>query len=50
MAQITWTRQAVADLSRIAEYIEKDSPVYASRVVSRIRATVEILGARDFKP
>jgi toxin ParE1/3/4 len=46
MAQINWTKQALSDLSRIAEYIEKDSPFYAARVVGKIKAIVEILGAQ----
>jgi plasmid stabilization system protein ParE len=50
MAHINWTHQSVSDLRGIAEYIEKDSPAYAARVVSKSRAIVENHGARDFKP
>ena len=46
MAKVIWTRQALSDLQRIAEYIEIDSPIYASRVVTKIRAIVEILGVQ----
>ena len=36
MALIFWTNQAIEDLENIGEYIEKDSPKYASITLRRI--------------
>lgn len=43
MVQINWTLQAKNDLKDIAEYISKDSIVYAKRQVFKIRLKTDIL-------
>ena len=43
MAQIIWSPNATRQIEEIAEYIEKDSPYYAGRVVLKIYATVSRL-------
>jgi len=43
MVQINWTIQAKNDLKDIADYISKDSVVYAKRQVSKIRSKTKIL-------
>ena len=42
---IFWTRQAVADVESIREYIAQDSRTYAVLVAERIVASVERLAA-----
>lgn len=34
--QVEWSHEALEDLELIAEYIERDSPFYASAVVSKL--------------
>ena len=43
MAQIIWSPNATRQMEEIAEYIEKDSPYYAGRVILKIYATVSRL-------
>ena len=43
MAEIHWTITAGEDLREIEEYISRDSPVYAVRMVDRIIESVEQL-------
>jgi len=43
MALIFWTHQAIENLESIGEYIEKDSPKYASITLKRIYSTTQIL-------
>jgi addiction module RelE/StbE family toxin len=43
MVQINWTFQAINDLKDIADYISKDSKVYAKRQVLKIRNRTDIL-------
>ena len=43
MAEILWTLGAVEDLEGIAEYISRDSGVYASVFVSKLVQSVEKL-------
>jgi toxin ParE1/3/4 len=45
MAEIRWSVTAGEDLQGIEEYIARDSPVHAVRVVDRIIETVEQLVA-----
>lgn len=46
MAEIIWTIGAIDDLEEIAEYISRDSRVYASAFVSRLIGSTEKL--REF--
>ena len=41
--KLTWSEEALEDIDSIAAYIEKDSPVYAKAVVSKLFEKVEIL-------
>ena len=43
MAQVRWTPQSVNDIDQIAEYIAKDSTVYASIQTERFFEAVKIL-------
>jgi toxin ParE1/3/4 len=43
MALIFWTNQAIEDLESIGEYIEKDSPKYASITLKRIYNSTQLL-------
>mgnify|MGYP005848766299 FL=1 len=43
MVQVNWTIQAVSDLKDIADYISKDSKLYAKRQVFKIRNSTAIL-------
>ena len=43
MVRINWTLQAKDDLKNIADYISKDSVVYAKRQVFRIKNRTDIL-------
>ena len=43
MVQINWTLQAKKDLKEIAEYISRDSKIYAKRQVLKIRNRTIIL-------
>ena len=43
MVRINWTFQAKNDLKDIADYISKDSKLYAKRQVSKIRNRTNIL-------
>jgi addiction module RelE/StbE family toxin len=43
MVQINWTFQAINDLKDIADYISKDSTLYAKRQVLKIRNRTDIL-------
>lgn len=36
--KLSWSRQADEDVSGIFDYIARDSPVYASRMVARIES------------
>jgi addiction module RelE/StbE family toxin len=44
--KLEWSNEALEDIESIATYIEKDSPVYAKSVVSKIFEKVEII--KDF--
>ena len=41
--RLQWSEEALEDIESIANYIEKDSPVYAKAVVSNFFEKVEIL-------
>jgi toxin ParE1/3/4 len=43
MAEIRWSLTATADLQAIEEFVARDSPVYAVRLVDRIVQAVERL-------
>lgn len=43
MVQINWLPSAILDLKEIAEFISKDSPRYATRLVEKIISKVESL-------
>jgi toxin ParE1/3/4 len=43
MARVRWTPQSVNDIGKIAEYIAKDSRVYASIQTERFFAAAKIL-------
>lgn len=43
MAEIRWTESAFLDLEAIGQYIAKDSPYQADRVVNEIRTTPRLL-------
>lgn len=46
MVEIKWSEQAIQDLDQIAEYISKDSFVYAQNVVERIFNVESVLRAQ----
>lgn len=48
MVQINWTFQAKNDLKDIAEYISKDSKIYAKRQVSKIKKRTVILKSQAY--
>jgi addiction module RelE/StbE family toxin len=48
MVQINWTKQAKNDLQDIAEYISKDSKVYAKREILKIRKKTLVLKSRIY--
>ncbi|MEA3373435.1 MAG: type II toxin-antitoxin system RelE/ParE family toxin [Campylobacterota bacterium] len=41
--KLIWSEEALEDITSIAEYIEKDSPIYAKAVVSKFFEKVELL-------
>ena len=41
--KLEWSEEALEDIESIASYIEKDSPVYAKSVVSKLFEKAEIL-------
>jgi toxin ParE1/3/4 len=41
--QVIWTEEALSDIEKIAEYIEKDSPFHASLVVTKIFELSELI-------
>ncbi len=41
--RIVWTRQAIADLAEIENYIEQDKPEAAAQVAAHLRSSVEYL-------
>ncbi|RLA75917.1 MAG: type II toxin-antitoxin system RelE/ParE family toxin [Epsilonproteobacteria bacterium] len=41
--KLAWSEEALEDIESIATYIEKDSPTYASSVVSKFFEKAEIL-------
>lgn len=43
MVQINWTYVAINDIQDIAEYISKDSKVYAKLQITRIRKRTQVL-------
>ena len=43
MAKLRWNKVALKDLEQIAEYIARDSELYAARTVQKIFNRVEIL-------
>lgn len=43
MAEVKWTERSLRDIEQIAEYISKDSVIYAKTVVKRILEVEEIL-------
>lgn len=48
MVRINWTFQAKNDLKYIAEYISKDSTLYAKRQVLKIRDRTNILKTHHY--
>lgn len=48
MVQVNWTFQAKNDLKGIADYISKDSKLYAKRQVSKIRNRTDILKSLNY--
>src|SRR5690554_8211061 len=48
MVRINWTFQAKSDLKNIAEFISKDSKLYAKRQVLKIRKRSEILKSHKY--
>ena len=48
MVRINWTLQAKNGLKNIAEYISKDSKIYAKRQVFKIRNRTEILKSHNY--
>ncbi|MBZ9652238.1 type II toxin-antitoxin system RelE/ParE family toxin [Psychroflexus montanilacus] len=48
MVRINWTFQAKSDLKNIAEYISKDSKLYAKRQVFKIRNRTDILKSHNY--
>jgi toxin ParE1/3/4 len=48
MVQINWTKQSVADLKNIAEYISKDSKTYAKLQIIRIKQRTKILRSQIY--
>lgn len=44
MAEVNWTKQALKDIDRIAEFIAKDSEYYASIQVTRFFEATTIVG------
>lgn len=48
MVRINWTFQAKEDLRDIAEYISKDSKLYAKRQVLKIRNSTSILKTQNY--
>ena len=47
MVRINWTFQAKSDLKDIAEYISKDSKLYAKRQVLKIRNRTKVLKSQN---
>ena len=43
MAQVIWTKLALADLDTIHEFIAKDSPYYAQKTIEKIFERVIVL-------
>jgi len=41
--KLEWSEEALEDIESIATYIEKDSPIYAKSVISKIFEKAEIL-------
>lgn len=41
--QVTWRRQALADVARIARYIAQDNPVAAARIARALAAAADSL-------
>jgi addiction module RelE/StbE family toxin len=48
MVRINWTFQAKNDLKDIADYISKDSKLYAKRQVLKIRNRTDILKSQNY--
>ena len=48
MVRINWTIQAKNDLKDIADYISKDSKLYAKRRVLKIRKQTNILKSQNY--
>ena len=48
MVRINWTFQAKNDLKEIAEYISKDSKLYAKRQILTIRNRTHILKTQSY--
>ncbi|MBZ9787864.1 type II toxin-antitoxin system RelE/ParE family toxin [Psychroflexus sp. CAK57W] len=48
MVRINWTYQAKSDLKDIAEYVSKDSKLYAKRQVLKIRYRTHILKSHTY--
>ena len=48
MVQINWTFQAKNDLKGIADYISKDSILYAKRQVLKIRSRTDVLKSQNY--
>ena len=48
LIRVTWRTAALADLDEIGEYIKKDNPTAARRVVSEIRARALVLAGQPY--
>lgn len=48
MVQVNWTLQAIQDLKNIAEYISKDSKIYAKRQILKIRQRTDVLKSQTY--
>lgn len=43
MAQVTWTKLALADLDSIHDFIAKESPFYAQKTIEEFLIRIEVL-------
>ena len=48
--RVSWSPEAVDDVEAIAEYIERDSPIYARAVVQKLLDAARDLNTLNFEP
>jgi toxin ParE1/3/4 len=48
MAQVVWSRRAAADIVQACEYLERDSPAYASWFGQEVWATLEAAAEQPY--